>query len=197
MPLGTLPDQWADMTLSLLDALSATRSSHASLTHAVLRIRGVATDGWHERLRDLRAALQGSVEFDVDVLIPDTTVDVAQLCSRAFAAHEPGPIHFAESGTEFRSSAYPELDQIISLADACRHSSMTIIGHTDSSGEETWNRHLSLARAQAVADYLAARGVARERLVARGAGSSAPMADNTTRYGRSLNRRISVSLAPQ
>lgn len=57
MPLGTLPEHWADMTVSLVEALSATRSSRASLTHAVLNVRGVAADNWHERLRALRTAL--------------------------------------------------------------------------------------------------------------------------------------------
>lgn len=197
MPLGTLPEHWADMTLSLVEALTATQSSRASLTRAALRIRGVATDGWNERLQGLRAALRGSVTLDVDVLVPDTDIDVAQLCSRAFAAHETGQINFEESGTKFRSSAYPELDRTVSLADACRQSSISITGHTDSSGDETWNHHLSLARANAVADYFASRGVARERLLTRGAGSSVPVADNATRYGRSLNRRIEVFLAPR
>jgi len=197
MPLGTLPEQWANMTLSLVEALSATQSSRASLTSAVLRIRGVATEGWNERLRGLRATLRGSVKLDVDVLVPDTDIDVQQLCTRAFAAHETGQINFEESGTSFRSSAYPELDRIISLADACRQSSISITGHTDSSGDEARNQHLSLARANAVAGYLATRGVARERLLTHGAGSSAPVADNATRYGRSLNRRIEVFLAPQ
>ncbi|MCP5092997.1 MAG: OmpA family protein [Gammaproteobacteria bacterium] len=196
MPLGTLPEQWADMTLSLVEALSATQSSRASLTLAVLRIRGVAADDWNERLRDLRAALRGSVTLDVDVLVPDTDIDVAQLCARASAAQETGPINFEESGTNFRSSAYAQLDRIISLADACRQSSISITGHTDSSGDEASNRHLSLARANAVANYLASRGVARERLLTLGAGSSVPVADNATRYGRSLNRRIEVFLAP-
>lgn len=197
LPLGTLPGHWADMTVSLVEALSATHSSRASLTRAVLHIRGIAADNWHEHLRSLRAALRGSVTLDVDVLVPDTDIEIAQLCKRAFDAHESGPIHFEESGTTFRSSAFPELDRTISLADACRQSSISITGHTDSSGDEAWNQQLSLARANTVADYLASRGVARERLLTRGAGSAAPVANNATRYGRSLNRRIEIVLAPQ
>ena len=53
---------------------------------------------------------------------------------------------------------------------------------------------MSLARASAIANYIAARGIARERLIIIGAGSSAPIADNTTGYDRRLNRRISVLL---
>ena len=55
---------------------------------------------------------------------------------------------------------------------------------------------MSQARAQAVADYLIANGVAADRLVVEGRGSSEPIADNDTRYGRSLNRRIEFGLRP-
>jgi outer membrane protein OmpA-like peptidoglycan-associated protein len=81
---------------------------------------------------------------------------------------------------------------VVVLADACREATVTITGHTDSSGSENWNRQLSLARAGAVAAYLDARGIAKERLVITGAGSSLPVADNATRYGRSINRRIEI-----
>ena len=193
-PLGPTPDDWATTSLSLLRALAATRSSNAVLTDKVLRIRGVGTDDWHNEYQFLRAALRETIELDVDVVIPDGNVRTRDLCSRAFAAHEHGPVGFEESLTVLRSSARPVLDRVISLADTCRDSTISITGHTDSSGNEAWNLLLSLARANAVADYVAEHGIARERLITIGAGSSQPVADNATRYGRSLNRRIDIRL---
>jgi OOP family OmpA-OmpF porin len=70
-----------------------------------------------------------------------------------------------------------------------------VTGHTDASGDETWNQRLSLKRANAVADYVATGGVARSRLTVAGVGSSMPIADDNTRYGRSLNRRIEIALS--
>ncbi len=122
--------------------------------------------------------------------------DIAALCERAFANHSTGPVKFDESATTFRSSAIPVLQRIIALANACRNATIKITGHTDSSGDERWNVHLSLARAEAVADYLVRHGIAAERLITTGAGSSSPIADNATRYGRGLNRRIEFEFTP-
>lgn len=188
------PEQWAVASLSLLQALSATKSSHALLTSDALSIRGIGTEDWHEQFQILRAALRDSIDLDVEMVLPDASVRVADVCARAFAANRPGRVNFEESGTELRSSAYLVLDRIISLADACRNSTVSITGHTDSSGNEVSNRRLSLARAKAVADYVAVRGIARERLIVAGAGSSLPTADNATRYGRGMNRRIDIFL---
>jgi outer membrane protein OmpA-like peptidoglycan-associated protein len=46
-----------------------------------------------------------------------------------------------------------------------------------------------------VGDYIVDGGVERARLLVAGAGSSAPIADDSTRYGRSLNRRIEIKLS--
>lgn len=192
--LKSLPDRWTKTTELLLLALSATQSASALLTDQKLRVRGVANKDWHDRLKTLRSALPETVRLDIDVLVPDASKSVADLCARAFAAQRPGPINFEESATALRYSAYPVLERIISLANECRDSTVHITGHTDSSGDESWNRHLSLLRAKAVADQIALRGISRHRIFAVGAGSSSPIADNYTRYGRGINRRIEITL---
>ncbi len=62
-------------------------------------------------------------------------------------------------------------------------------GHTDSEGSPAYNLDLSQRRADSVRDWLLARGIAPERLVARGYGESAPRASNATPAGRAENRR--------
>ncbi|MEM6905256.1 MAG: OmpA family protein, partial [Pseudomonadota bacterium] len=63
-----------------------------------------------------------------------------------------------------------------------------------SQGNEAFNQRLSQARAGAVLDALTARGMAFERLTARGYGESQPIASNQTPRGRAANRRIEVRL---
>ena len=68
----------------------------------------------------------------------------------------------------------------------------TVVGHTDSTGSEGLNLDLSLRRATAVLNELVANGVAAERLGSDGAGSSQPIADNSTSAGQAENRRIEL-----
>ena len=73
---------------------------------------------------------------------------------------------------------------------------MTIEGHTDSVGSDSFNLALSEARAEAGADYLIARGVQPERLFPVGFGETRPIADNDTAEGRRQNRRLEFVLGP-
>lgn len=71
-----------------------------------------------------------------------------------------------------------------------------VAGHTDSVGAEDYNLDLSQRRAQAVVDYLKARGVTNE-LKARGYGESEPIADNSEEEGRAANRRVELVILNQ
>jgi OmpA-OmpF porin, OOP family len=68
--------------------------------------------------------------------------------------------------------------------------SLRIVGHTDSSGDETKNRQLSEDRAASVRNFLVDRGVNPSSLSSYGLGSDQPLADNATEEGRAKNRRI-------
>ena len=65
-----------------------------------------------------------------------------------------------------------------------------VAGHTDSDGAADYNESLSTRRAATVRDYLAANGIAGDRMSVRGYGESQPIADNTTRAGKAQNRRV-------
>jgi len=65
-----------------------------------------------------------------------------------------------------------------------------IDGHTDASGSASYNDQLSLRRAQAVADVIAAAGMPADNIKVRGLGSRVPVASNQTAEGRSQNRRV-------
>ncbi len=70
-----------------------------------------------------------------------------------------------------------------------------IIGHTDNVGLRTSNQNLSQARAEAVRNYLAGKGIPAETLVASGSGPDRPIASNDTVEGRARNRRIEFRMA--
>lgn len=197
-PLGVVPEWWDEATVELLALLATTTSPSARLEQDGLQVKAIVADKSviESRLSALRDILPAATDIDIELIKVDTSLSATDRCQQQFSRIRPGPVAFEESGTEMRASAYPVLDRIIALADACRDSRISITGHTDSSGSEAWNRQLSLARAQAVANHLEKRGIDARRLVVAGAGSSQPIADNATRYGRGQNRRIEFRLEP-
>ena len=69
---------------------------------------------------------------------------------------------------------------------------LEVQGHTDDTGKEEKNKKISEQRAQAVVKYLVKKGIDSERLRAVGYGSDKPIADNKTKKGRKLNRRVEL-----
>jgi outer membrane protein OmpA-like peptidoglycan-associated protein len=69
-----------------------------------------------------------------------------------------------------------------------------VAGHTDNVGPREENQSLSERRAGSVVAYLAGKGVARDRLIARGYGTDQPLADNGTEEGRGRNRRVEFKI---
>ena len=193
-PLGVAPDWWSVATTELLEALAGVDGARASVTGDSISIRGIVPDRSvsEPRLRAVQAALPDEAEFDLRLTEIDPSLSAAALCRRQVGALRFEPVYFDESGTRVRTSAFPVLEQVAAFADACRATLVSITGHTDSSGNEDYNRVLSLARARVVADWLQQRGIEPDRLEIAGAGSSMPVADNSTRFGRSLNRRIDI-----
>jgi OOP family OmpA-OmpF porin len=72
---------------------------------------------------------------------------------------------------------------------------ISITGFTDSTGPEPYNLKLSEARAVSVKQFLQSRGVNPRIITARGEGEASPVADNTTREGRSRNRRVDILIS--
>jgi outer membrane protein OmpA-like peptidoglycan-associated protein len=88
------------------------------------------------------------------------------------------------------------LDRMARTAIDCGTLRFRITGHTDGTSVEAGLTRLGPDRAEAVANYLTTKGVARERLFTVGAGSSQPVGDAATREGQARNRRIEITVLP-
>jgi outer membrane protein OmpA-like peptidoglycan-associated protein len=91
-----------------------------------------------------------------------------------------------------RADARPVLDETARVLSERPTLRISVEGHTDAKGSDAYNARLSERRAQAVVDYLAKAGVARDRLEAHGFGESRPIADNESEDGRARNRRVEL-----
>lgn len=85
-------------------------------------------------------------------------------------------------------------DQIAKAADFVKkypETKILVAGHTDSIGEEAYNKALSMKRAEALESYMVANfGINAEQLFPRGYGENRPVASNDTDEGRQANRRV-------
>lgn len=88
-----------------------------------------------------------------------------------------------------RPESSTELDALVQLLKDNGKLRIELGSHTDDKGADDYNLKLSDARAASVVDYLAGKGIAQDRLVAKGYGESAPVASNETDEGRQQNRR--------
>lgn len=191
-----LPDHWETTSVQLLSALGAFDAAQVQLRSGKIEIRGVTSDPatLASRIDLLRTIVGPGATIREDVIVVEPVTAMATLCRRNLAYAVARPVAFRQSSAAIRSSSFAVLDRVVDAVHDCGDARIAVTGHSDSSGPEPWNRQLSLDRAQAVADYLVDRGISTERILVAGAGSSEPIADNDTPYGRSLNRRIEFEL---
>ncbi|MEL6486267.1 MAG: OmpA family protein [Pseudomonadota bacterium] len=110
----------------------------------------------------------------------------------------PDGVTFARGSSEINPGFYDTLNTVADSLIQYPNSLVDVYGFTDTTGSDALNQTLSEERAQAVADYLAARGVARSRFATRGFGESYDQlriktADNVN---EPLNRRVEIKIIP-
>jgi outer membrane protein OmpA-like peptidoglycan-associated protein len=69
---------------------------------------------------------------------------------------------------------------------------LSVEGHTDAIGSDSYNQELSEKRAQSVENFLENCGLSGTEITAKGFGESQPVASNDTASGRQQNRRVEV-----
>ena len=133
----------------------------------------------------------------------DGIVDRADKCPTVFAKTADGcppplvleGVNFDNNEAVLRLDAYPILDEAVKGLKVWGDVTVEVAGHTDSVGSDDHNMDLSQRRAEAVRAYLIGKGIAADRLVAKGYGETQPVADNATAEGRFKNRRVELSPA--
>jgi len=108
----------------------------------------------------------------------------------------PGNITFATDSSKISGDFYAVLDSVALVINEFEKTYVDVVGHTDNIGAADYNQRLSVARADSVVRYLESRQVLSQRILSQGMGENAPIAPNDTPTGRSLNRRVEITLTP-
>ncbi len=116
-----------------------------------------------------------------------------ELAGKSCRAEVPG-IYFLTNSAQLLPESQPAVERIASMLKAKSEWVVTIEGHTDNTGSETFNLDLSRRRAEALRSELVARqGIVADRLRTAGFGAKRPVDTNDTLDGRAHNRRVEVS----
>ena len=109
-------------------------------------------------------------------------------------------IYFDLDKSDIRPDAATELDKLVDLLTDNPEIKIEMSSHTDSIGTNVYNIQLSQRRAESTVAYLISKGIAPDRLVAKGYGEEKPIARNTNPdgtdnpEGRQRNRRTEFKI---
>lgn len=111
-------------------------------------------------------------------------------------------VYFDTANDVILARSFALLDQVAAVMNAYPEITLlSVDGHTDNRGDDASNLDLSLRRAQSVVNYLIRKGVAGNRLVAKGYGETRPLDAADTEAAWEANRRVDVLIeswaAPQ
>lgn len=108
----------------------------------------------------------------------------------------PSNVTFAVDSTTIASNFNPVLADVAKVLNRYEKTTLMIEGHTDSTGNASYNQRLSENRAFSVRNHLISNGVDQRRVTTIGYGESMPIADNNSEAGRQLNRRVELRIVP-
>jgi outer membrane protein OmpA-like peptidoglycan-associated protein len=150
-------------------------------------VGAVTGNVWSKKMeaqkKEMEAATQG------------TGVAVTQTADNQLKLEIPSDISFAVGSANVDANFKKVLDTFSTGLVQNPVSTVTIIGHTDSSGSDAVNNPLSLKRANSVRDYLGNKGVASSRISTEGRGSREPLVANDTKANMAKNRRVEIYVA--
>lgn len=105
-----------------------------------------------------------------------------------------GEVNFEIGKSELLPAAIVQLDTFIKNIKEYPDTRWRIEGYTDNTGPYNLNMKISSQRAISVSNYLIDHGIDDSRLVVFGYGPDYPVGDNSTEFGRALNRRVTIEI---
>jgi len=157
-------------------------------------------------LKNLSLAKKGVFEAKEGEIVPYEQI-LIELSRCGFPTMGPGGVRVTINRVRFhnilfdfdsaiiKKDSYSQLDEIgkAICSKELYGGNFTIEGHTDSIGTESYNKKLSLKRAEAVRDYLIGKfDINGKRLKVLGHGEMRSIATNDTQEGRKKNRRVEI-----
>lgn len=117
---------------------------------------------------------------------------LAALASESADAPQPFVIYFAFDSAEVDGAGRALIDRAIAAAQRSGLNEFSVTGHTDRAGSTDYNAHLSLQRAEAVAEVLQGRGIESHNIFLAGRGESETAVPTADGVREQQNRRVEI-----
>jgi OOP family OmpA-OmpF porin len=127
-----------------------------------------------------------------EVILKDTIQTIIPNTNHHAKVYILKNVNFKTKSSTLETNSFDELNSIVKILKSDESLKVSVEGHTDNVGIESRNQILSEERAKSVADYLVSQGISKERVTFIGFGDSKPIADNSSDFGRSKNRRVEI-----
>jgi len=148
-------------------------------------------------LTDQKLSAEQEARADADRRAAEAQAALADLAAvkqepRGMVITLSGSVLFASNKSVILPEALARLGKVADVLLANKTRNLTIEGHTDSQGSDSYNQKLSQQRADSVRDYLVSRAYQSDLIRSNGMGETHPVADNGTTEGRANNRRVEI-----
>jgi outer membrane protein OmpA-like peptidoglycan-associated protein len=150
-------------------------------------VGAIAGNVWSKKMQEQKQQMESATA--------GTGVAVSQTADNQLKLEIPSDISFDTGSAAIKSNFRPILDKFATSLINNPATTVSIIGHTDSSGTDAINNPLSVQRAASTRDYLIGKGVAAGRFMIEGRGSREPVASNDTPANKAKNRRVEIFVA--
>ncbi len=182
---NSVPDELPSESVSTLAKQQIKNSS-------IIKLLADSNNSSLNEAKSSASSTQGySIESQVSSDKPVTiAVDKTNTSDKVMAENTLLTFNFKHSSSEVKALTVIETKRLTSFVNSCDR--VIIVGHTCNQGPAAFNYQFGLARATSMQQYLIGQGISPGILTARSEGMDKPVANNATRLGRKLNRRIEM-----
>ncbi len=107
---------------------------------------------------------------------------------------ENSGVYFDTNKSAINAKSKANLNKLAGIFKEYPDTNIVVEGHTDNTGNDSYNMTLSQKRANAVTNYLVSQGISKNRLTTYAHGETLPKYDNATPEGRAKNRRVELGI---
>lgn len=140
------------------------------------------------------AIIGGNMDKKAEELEEEMDGVTIQRVEEGIAVSFDSGILFDFDSSTLRQEGNENLRKLVRIINRDEDTTLMIVGHTDSRGDEDYNLRLSERRAESASAFMVSQGLASSRIQTVGRGELEPIAENETDEGRQMNRRIEVAI---